>query len=47
MEKVTHKEKVRETSEAFIKRLSEGLDDIEEQIYPDYAIEIDIESYDP
>ena len=47
MEKVTHKEKVRESSEAFIKRLSEGLDDIEEQIYPDYAIEIDIESYDP
>ena len=29
------------------KVLEKGLDDIEEQIYPDYAIEIDIESYDP
>lgn len=47
MEKVTHKEISKENSEAFIKRLADSNDDIEETNYPDYAIEMEIESYDP
>ena len=45
MEKV--KQTVTESSEAFIKRLSEGLDDFDDKTYPDYVIEIEVESYDP
>ena len=36
-----------EDSEAFIKRLSDSDDNFRDEIYPDYVIEIEVESYDP
>tara|TARA_B100002019_G_scaffold217303_1_gene189990 strand:- start:1951 stop:2097 length:147 start_codon:yes stop_codon:yes gene_type:complete len=36
-----------EDSEAFIKRLSDSDDNFIDENYPDYVIEIEVESYDP
>ena len=36
-----------EDSEAFIKRLSDSDDNFIDDNYPDYVIEIEMESYDP
>lgn len=48
MDKVfTMEETVRESSEAFIQRLSDFDDNFDDVSFPDYAIEIEIESYDP
>lgn len=44
---ITIEETVRESSEAFLQRLADSNDNVEETSYPDYAIEIEVESYDP
>lgn len=44
---ITIEETVRESSEAFLQRLADSCDEFEDVTFPDYAIEIEVESYDP
>jgi len=41
------KKNSRESSEAFIKRLSDSDDNFSDDIYEGYVTEIEVESYDP
>ena len=44
---ITKKPKIVESTEAFIKRLSDSDDNFIEDTYDGYVLEIDQESYDP